>query len=116
MKDTKDIVGANIKLLRESMGLRQRQVADYLEVDQSLISKVEAGERSISTDILEALSSLFCCPVSNLLSEQPLEGECKYAFRSNHLSTDDLKAIAAVNRIALNQIEMDNISTGVSHD
>lgn len=98
------------------MGLRQRQLADYLQVDQSLISKVEAGERSISTDILEALSSLFCCPVTALLSEQSFEGECRFAFRSNRLSNDDLKAIAAVNRIALNQIEMDSLNIGDSHD
>ena len=46
-------VGNRMKELREQAKLRQNQVAAYLGVDQSYLSKIEAGERSISVELLE---------------------------------------------------------------
>ena len=46
------IIGNNIKKLRDSMGFNQSTIACFLNVDQSLISKIEKGERSISVDML----------------------------------------------------------------
>ena len=36
-----NIIGENIKILRERMGLSQTNIAQFLNVGQSLISKVE---------------------------------------------------------------------------
>ena len=54
-----NIIGNNIKILRDNMGFSQSTIARFLNVDQSLISKVEKGERSLSTDMLEKLACLF---------------------------------------------------------
>ena len=54
-----NIIGNNIKTLRDGMGFNQSNIARFLNVDQSLISKVEKGERILSADMLEKLASLF---------------------------------------------------------
>ena len=64
-------IGTKIKQLREKSNLTQKQVADYLSIGQSLVSKFEKGERSINSDTLDQISNLFCCPVSALLSNMP---------------------------------------------
>ena len=41
-----NIIGDNVKTLRDDMGFSQSTIARFLNVDQSLISKVEKGARS----------------------------------------------------------------------
>ena len=47
-----------LKTMREKAGLRQGQIADYLGVTQTFISKVETGERNLTVDQLENLVNL----------------------------------------------------------
>ena len=42
-----------LKLMREQSGLRQGQIAEYLGVTQTFISKVETGERNLTVAQLE---------------------------------------------------------------
>ena len=51
--------GKKIKEMREKRKLLLRQVAAHLECDTALISKVEHGERNLSRDQIEKLSTLF---------------------------------------------------------
>lgn len=95
----------NIKLkeLREKNGYTQRNIADYLGVDQSFVSKVEKGERSFTSDMIERLASLFGIHVSALLSEKNEDiPSTACAFRASDLSAEDLNTIAFINRIAIN--------------
>ncbi len=48
-----------LKTLREQSGLRQGQIAAYLDVTQTFISKVETGERNLTVDQLENLANLY---------------------------------------------------------
>ena len=50
-------IGNKIKELRTKAGFNQTIIAEYLQVDQSLISKIEKGEREASTD--QALDTKF---------------------------------------------------------
>ncbi len=109
-------VGLRIKHLREEAGLTQKQIADFLSVDQSLISKFEKGERSLSSDLLHQLSALFCCPVSSFLKEDAVLPAYTIAFRTTAMDTEDLCALTAINRIALNQFQMDQLQGGTAHD
>jgi transcriptional regulator with XRE-family HTH domain len=109
------VIGKNAKQLREDNGFSQSSVAGFLNVDQSLISKLEKGERSINIDLLEKLANLYGCKVSDFNEDNPVSQRVKIAFRANSLSADDLKVIHDIKRIALNcvfmteLIESDNV-------
>lgn len=109
-------VGIKVKQLREQANLTQKQMAEYLSIDQSLVSKFEKGERSISSDVLEQLSGLFCCPVSALLSDEKMTSTYTIAFRTTAIGSEDLAALAVINKIALNQFKMDKLAGGMVYD
>jgi len=103
-------IGTRLRELRNASKLSQSNIAKYLNVDQSLVAKYESGERTVSIDTLEKLSALFCCPLSAILSDTHCSDSFEFAFRTNSLNEQDLTALAKVNRIALNQMEMDKIT------
>jgi transcriptional regulator with XRE-family HTH domain len=59
MRNSPVHIGSELKALRERSGFTQSNIAKYLKVDQSLISKFETGERTLSADMLEKLAVLF---------------------------------------------------------
>lgn len=60
--------GEQIKQLREQMGLLQRQVANQLEMDTPMLSKIERGERNAKREQVTILSKIFKVPEEDLLS------------------------------------------------
>ena len=48
MKDLPKQMGQRLKELRKEQGYSQRQVADYLGIDQSNYSKIEHGKRRLN--------------------------------------------------------------------
>jgi len=98
-----------IKSLRENSGLTQGQVAGYLGVDQSLVSRFEKNERQLSTDMLDKISGLYGCPIEYLVSENCNYQPLSFALRASNITTDDLESIAMVNKIALNLRKMQEL-------
>lgn len=107
--------GANIKKLREKYGYSQKSIADYLQMDQSNISLIESGKRPISVQVLNKLSSLFCCTTKDLLSGEDVRDSYHIAFRAKNLETQDFEALSAINRIMINQDRMDKLRKGDNH-
>ena len=99
---TKNIVGENLRILRENAGYNQQSIAVFLKVDQSLISKIEKGERSISVDMMEKLATLFGVNPSTITKKGAVSLTLSCAFRCSELTLDEMEAISAINRIALN--------------
>jgi len=97
-----NLVNKRFKELREYSSLTQAQLADFLGVDQSYISKFEKGERKISIDILEKVCDLFSCDLKYFEDESEEYVPMSIAFRSNNLQTEDLEVISAINKVALN--------------
>lgn len=97
-----NIIGNNIKRLREGIGFTQSNIARFLNVDQSLISKVEKGERMLSTDMLEKLACLFGVSVDAIEGSTIEAPSMSFAFKASDLSAEELEAISSINRIALN--------------
>ena len=52
----------------EKMGLLQRQVANQLEMDTPMLSKIECSERNAKREQVTILSKIFNMPKEDLLS------------------------------------------------
>ena len=86
-----------LKKLREENGYSQKQIADYLEMDQSYISKIEKGTRKLNEVSFNKLCLLYNCSPDYLLGKSDEYGSPKIAFRSDE--TVDLFAISKMNQI-----------------
>lgn len=110
---TNNIIGENIRLLRDNAGFTQDNLAKFMGVDQSLISKVEKGERSLSADMIEKIASLFGVTVEQLEEQNMTASKLSFAFRGSEFSVAEMETIAAINKIALNSEFMRVIIKGV---
>ncbi len=91
-----------LKMIREKSGLRQGQIAAYLGVTQTFISKVETGERNLSVDQLESLVNLYGYSLASFVNMEEDPHPIQFAFRAQDVSQEDLRMIADVGRIAIN--------------
>lgn len=109
-----NIQNIGIKLInaRKEAGFSQTAIGKYLGVDQSLISKYETGERSITMDSLYKLSDLYGCSLDYFLKKDSRNIELKsVALRGSKIEGNDLEVIARINRILVNLQEMEGLLT-----
>lgn len=59
-------LATRIRARRKTLGLKQREIADHMDKDQSTISHWETGEDSPSTDDLKRLADFFGVPFEAL--------------------------------------------------
>lgn len=109
----KDTLRENFKNLRNKVGISQSQLADFLNLDQSLISKFEKGERSLEVSALERACALFGCTLLDLENNN-LDRCLKISFRKRNLTSTTLNQMAIINRIALNLIEINEMEAELS--
>ena len=91
-----------LKELRKNSKLTQEQMAKYLGVDQSMVTKLENGTRALNITLIEKICSLFSCTEDYLFGKSDDYIPVSFAFRANGIQAEDLESIAAVNRIARN--------------
>ena len=91
-----------LKMMREKAGLRQGQIADYLGVTQTFISKVENGERNLTVDQLESAVNLYGYSLAAFADMDQDAHPIQFAFRAQDVSQDDLRVIAEIGKIAIN--------------
>jgi transcriptional regulator with XRE-family HTH domain len=53
-----------IKKIRNILGYSQSQFAKDLDMDQSVLSKIEAGERKPSAELLQVIASKYNIPIN----------------------------------------------------
>ena len=104
----KKTVGKNIEKLRREMGLTRVNIADFLNIDQSMISNIEKGKMSLSIDMIEKLSCLFGITIDDMENKRIEKAPYSIALRTNEITCDDMKAIYAINKIAMNVSFMTN--------
>ena len=106
------MIAERMKAFRKSSGLSQANIACFLGVDQSLISKAENGERSLSVEMLEKLAALYGVSISAFEEDTLPVNPLKFALRSGELTTADMEALSAINRIAMNSEFMAGLLAG----
>lgn len=105
-------LGIKIKTLREQGGFTQRNIANYLNVDQSLISMVEKGKRALTADMLERLADLLGVQISAFREGEIELKPLSFALRASEINEEDLETISSINRIALNSVFMTKLLEG----
>ncbi|WP_420507233.1 helix-turn-helix domain-containing protein [Nitratireductor aquimarinus] len=74
--DKRPMINNALRVLRLYLGLSQKQIADELDLSQSMISEIENGSKSVSMDVLEKYSLNFNIRMSQLIFfAEELEGE-----------------------------------------
>ncbi len=103
-----EIVGRNLKALREANRYTQQQVADFLGIKRSAYSNYEAGCREAPIEILEKVASLMGCELEVLFEEkkEAVDDMLLCAFRADDLTDSDLSEIADFKNIVLNYMKM----------
>jgi transcriptional regulator with XRE-family HTH domain len=107
-----ELIGKRFNELRNKSGFTQSQIAEYLGVDQSYISKCEKNERQFSVDVLEKAAELFGCTMDYFVDESYEFAQMPIALRAKSITTEDLNTIAAMNKIALNLCFMEGLLEG----
>ena len=98
------------KELRNKNGLTQSQIAEFLGVDESYISKCEKNEEQFCVSMLRKVAELFGCPVEYFVKESPKSKPMSVALKARSVNNvEDLKAVAAINKIALNLRFMEDL-------
>ena len=107
-----DHLGNRLKNLRIAAGLSQKNVAEFLQKKLSFVTEYESEALLISSDVLDSLAALFCCPVQTILSDEDPTSATGFIYPTFALAKEDIKALASINKIVLNQMEMDTLMQG----
>ena len=107
-----ELVGPRFSELGNKSGLTQSQIANYLDVDQSYISKCEKNERRFSANLLEKAAALFGCSIEYFTEETSKFEPLPIALRAEGITAEDLETIAAINQIAVNLRVMEGLIEG----
>lgn len=83
-------IGEQIRKLREAQGLPLRKVAAALDIDQSILSKIERGERRASKEQIIQIARIFNADEKELLVNY-LSDKVLYDLRDEDLAADALK-------------------------
>ena len=84
-----------LKQLRINQGYSQKQVSNYLGIDQSNLSKIERDKRNLNLDLLDKLCLLYNCSPEYILGKSDEYDEPKIAFRVDNKV--DLNVVAKIN-------------------
>ena len=95
-------IGKRIEELRTKHGFSQANLATFLGIDQSLVSRIERGERTLNESLLDQLSALFGITVEELTEGTGKTTGICCALRESDINADDMQMICAMNRIVLN--------------
>ena len=112
MKTMNQVVGENLKKIRELSGFTQEEVAKSIGVERSTYSNYEGGTREIPYPVLENISNLFGCE-PYILFEDNIQTDNEIlatAFRISDLEENDLKEIANFKDIVKSYLKMERIA------
>lgn len=62
-------IGGNLKRLRTDRGLSQKELADKVNVTQSMIAQIERGTKAMTMELGKEISEALKIPINELLEE-----------------------------------------------
>jgi len=74
-------IGNRLKKLREDSNYSLEQLANYLGINQELLSKIENGNRNLNLNLLDKICSLYNCSHEYVLEESDEYSTLKISFR-----------------------------------
>lgn len=80
------LFGDHIRGLRENKNLPLRKVAAFLDVDTSVLSKIERGERQASKEIVLKMAEYFSLEKEELLNDFFGENIAKLVYQEDNIS------------------------------
>lgn len=104
-----NVIGRNLKALRESNDLTQEQMAGYLNIGRSAYANYEAGEREAPLEVLERSAALLGCELELLYEEdaETVKNQMLVtAFRTDGLTDEDMKEVAHFKNVVLEYMKM----------
>lgn len=104
----KQIVGRNLKEIREANRLTQAQVAEFLGVERGTLSNYELGTREAPYHVLEKLADLYGVDGNAFFEtdESRRKESLACAFRIADLSVEDLRAVSAFKDVVKSYLKM----------
>lgn len=94
------LLGQKFRKLRESKNLPLRKVAAFLDIDPSILSKIERSERTINIQLLNKLSKFFDQDFNLLKTEFHAEQIAYEIFEEN-----EVKKIFAVAEVKIEYLK-----------
>lgn len=79
------LFGEKIRELREAKNLPLRRVAAYLDIDTSILSKIERGERALNSELISKISEFFEVEEKELKIDYLGEEVAKKIYQSNNI-------------------------------
>lgn len=100
-------VGNRIKKLRKNSNLSQEVLSSFLDIDTVVLSRIEDGQESTTSDAVEKLSDLFFCSEDYILFGKGDEPEFVFVLQGMNHTIESLKGLSKINKIVKNQFFMD---------
>ena len=108
----REVIGRNLKVLREANDLTQEQMSSYLGIGRSAYANYEVGDREAPREVLERSAALLGCELE-LLFEQDVEmvkdRMMVCAFRTDGLTEGDMKEVAHFKQVVLEYMKMQRL-------
>lgn len=76
MAKTNPYLGENLEYFRRKRGYTQVELAELADVSSTFLSRVERGEKSVSTDVLTRLKTVLDVTYDELLCQRTLNTAC----------------------------------------
>lgn len=89
-------ISERLSELRKENNLSQKEISEYLNLDETNYSKMENGKRKLNVSALDKLCLLYNCSSQYILGESDEYGSSKIVFSINKNNVD-LNIIAKVN-------------------
>lgn len=86
------LVGKRIKMMRLARGLRQKYLAERLEISQANMSNIESGRCAVTIDHLIILREIFACSMNDFFVDME---KSAYESSKRGYTVEDLLNIVA---------------------